>query len=69
MKVISTLNVNFETIQFWVTLPKHQAGIGASINYRREVGGHSITVHRHLNQLYPFMKVSILFFINFVQII
>ena len=31
---------------------------GATICYRREVGGRSITVDRHLNQLYPFMGVE-----------
>ena len=31
---------------------------GATICYRREVGGRSITVNRHLNQLYPFMGVK-----------
>ena len=31
---------------------------GATISYRREVGGRIITVDRHLNQLYPFMGVE-----------
>ena len=31
---------------------------GATICYRREVGGRSITVDRHLNQLYLFMGVK-----------
>ena len=31
---------------------------GATINYRREVGGCVITVNRHLNHLYPFMGVE-----------
>ena len=31
---------------------------GATICYRREVGGRSISVDRHLNQLYPFMGVE-----------
>ena len=31
---------------------------GATICYRREVGGRSISVNRHLNQLYPFMGVE-----------
>ena len=31
---------------------------GATICYRREVGGRSITVDRHLNQLYPFLWVE-----------
>ena len=31
---------------------------GASVSYRREVGGRTITVNRHLNQLYPFMGVE-----------
>ena len=31
---------------------------GATITYRREVGGREITVDRHLNQLYPFMGVE-----------
>ena len=30
---------------------------GATINYRREVGGRVITVNRHLNHLYPFMEL------------
>jgi len=29
MKVISSLNFKFETIEFKVTLPKHHTGIGA----------------------------------------
>ena len=28
MKVISSLNLKFESIEFRVTLPKHHAGIG-----------------------------------------
>ena len=31
---------------------------GVSICYRREVGGRSIIINRHLNQLYPFMGVE-----------
>jgi hypothetical protein len=31
---------------------------GATINYRREVGGRKIVVDRHLNQLYPFMNLE-----------
>ena len=31
---------------------------GATISYRREVGGHNIIVNRHLNQLYPFINVE-----------
>ena len=31
---------------------------GVTICYRREVGGCSISVNRHLNQLYPFMGVE-----------
>ena len=31
---------------------------GASISYRREVGGRVITVNRHLSHLYPFMGVE-----------
>ena len=31
---------------------------GATICYRREVGERSITLDRHLNQLYPFMEVE-----------
>ena len=31
---------------------------GATICYRREVRGRSISVNRHLNQLYPFMGVE-----------
>ena len=31
---------------------------GATICYRREVGGRSISVNRHLNQLYLFMGVA-----------
>ena len=33
-------------------------GNGATIAYRREIGGREITVDRHLNQLYPFMGVE-----------
>ena len=31
---------------------------GATISYRREVGGQKITVDRHLNQLFPFLDVE-----------
>ena len=31
---------------------------GATISYRREVGGRKITVDRHLNQLFPFLDVE-----------
>ena len=31
---------------------------GATISYRREVGGRKIVVDRHLNQLYPFMNLE-----------
>ena len=31
---------------------------GATISYRREVGGCKIVVERHLNQLYPFMNLE-----------
>jgi len=31
---------------------------GATISYRREIGGRIITVDRHLNNLYPFMGVE-----------
>ena len=37
---------------------KNRDVYGATICYRREVGGRSITVNRHLNQLYPFMGVE-----------
>ena len=127
MRVISSLNVKFATVEFRVTLPKHHAGIGAveriiesikntvsksilgphqlrmddeelltwihlvidkinnrplilgapvgitltpnhillgfrnshtTIQYRREVGGRSISINRHLSHLYPFMGVE-----------
>ena len=32
--------------------------VGATITYRREVGGCTITVNRHLSHLYPFMGVE-----------
>ena len=38
--------------------PRHGDVYGALISYRREVGGRSITVNRHLNQLYPFIGVE-----------
>ena len=31
---------------------------GATISYRRKVGGRKIIVGRHLNQLYPFMNLE-----------
>jgi hypothetical protein len=31
---------------------------GATISYRRELGGRKIVVDRHLNQLYPFMNLE-----------
>ncbi len=31
---------------------------GATISYRREVGGRKMVVDRHLNQLYPFMNLE-----------
>jgi len=31
---------------------------GATINYRREIGGRSIKVDRHLNDLYPFIGIE-----------
>ena len=39
-------------------LKKEMCLVLLCISYRREVGGHSITVDRHLNQLYPFMGVE-----------
>ena len=45
MKVISTLNVKFATIEFRVTLPKHHTGIGA---VERIIGSIKNTVSKSL---------------------
>ena len=37
---------------------KNKDVYGATINYRREVGGRSISVDRHLSDLYPFVNVE-----------
>ena len=37
---------------------KNRDMYGATISYRREVGGRNILVNRHLNQLYPFVGVE-----------
>ena len=37
---------------------KNRDVYGATISYRREVGGRKMVVDRHLNQLYPFMNLE-----------
>ena len=46
MKVISDLNIKFESIEFRVTLPKHHAGVGA---VERIIGSIKNTVSKSLS--------------------
>ena len=46
MKVISSLNLKFESIEFRVTLPKHHAGIGA---VERIIGSIKNTVNKSIS--------------------
>ena len=49
--------VSCHRIQAFLTR-KNGDNYGATIEYRREVGGHTISVNPYLTHLYPFMGVE-----------